>query len=227
MSAARSTSSRALFLSVATATTLIVAAAPLRCGAAPVDDLRAAVTAGGNSAVSDVKPKAFRAAVSAVLAGVPADEVPAYAAAAAGLRPDLADAIVHAAVSALHLPGQLPNPALVGALVKAVITAAPERSVAVATQATADAPEAREAIVSALTSSAPAQAPLFAKVTIPTSGEDAGSGSLPSSRVRLADGASAVAAPVTTALPAAATNGALNPANVSTPRAKRPPVSGF
>src|ERR1700688_2913349 len=71
--------------------------------AAPADDLAQAVKAGGSPSVTAAEPEAFMRAFVAVAARVRARELPAYAAAAVTLRPDLAEEIVVAALTTARL----------------------------------------------------------------------------------------------------------------------------
>ena len=208
-------SSYSIFAAVAAASLLAIPGAAF--ASSPVETLRAALSTSGNE-VATVEPKAFLAAVSAVLAGAPAAQVPAHAGAAVGLRPDLAGEVVHAAISALHLPGRLPEAALVAATVKAALAAAAAQKDVIVTRAVVDAPEAREDIFAA--SGVRTTAPVVTVASL---------SALPGSQVRLSDalvaptGAVATTSTVTASAPVA--EGAMNPANVSSPRRTRPNVS--
>ena len=184
---------------------------------APVETLRAALSASGNE-VATAAPTTFLAAVSAVLSGATPAQVPAHAGAAVSLRPDLAGEVVHAAISALHLPGRLPEAALVAATVKAALAAAPAQKDVIVACAVVDAPEAREAIFA--TSGVRTTAPIVTVASL---------SALPGSQVRLSDAlvapTGAVATSPTTTANAPVADGALNPANVSSPRRTRPNVS--
>ena len=209
-------------LTLAAAAAALLAAAAPALAAAPADDLRAAVAAGGTE-VAAAEPQAFLAAVSAVLAGVPAAQVPAYAGAAVSLRADLAGEIVHAAISALHMPGRLPEAGLVAATVRAALAAAPAQKDVIVARAVVDAPEARDFIFAAAGVHAVDPAVTVARL-----------GALPSSQARLSDLSGATAAAGSAATNAAmlapstpVADGTLNPANSPSPRRRLPNTSAF
>lgn len=230
------------FALAAATLTLVATQAASPLSAAPADELRSAVAAGGSSSVSAARPRAFLAAYSSLLAGAKKEQVPDYAAAALRARPELLKPILDEAVSALSSRGRVPLGEHVGALTRAVVAARPESTRVIVRHLIARVPEARAQIRRGAIAAAPEQTDLIADA----SGGDRlqvanleGNAAAELGRLRVnevVEASGGAPAPATTtsaagstagAAAAEPTSGSLNPANVSTTRLRRPIISSF
>ncbi len=217
--------------------TLALGLQTLPLQAAPSDELRSAVVAGGAASVTTAKPRAFLAAYSAVLAGAKKDQVPGFAAAALQARPELLRPILDEAVSSLTNRGRVPLGERVSALTRAVVAARPEATREIVRHLITRVPEARADIRRGALAAAPTQAELIAEAA----GGDrfqvanlSGSAANDLGRLRTAEliETSGGAAPATSgnggsSAATTSTAGSLNPANVPTTRLRRPVISSF
>ncbi|MBV9657758.1 MAG: hypothetical protein JO295_06570 [Verrucomicrobia bacterium] len=197
----------------------------------PANDLRAAVAAAGAPSMAEARPQAFMAAFTSVLIAAEDRQVPAYAAAAIRIRPDLLGPILDEAVAALSTPGRLPSAEMMAALASATVSARPESAREIVRRLIANASEARAAIANAATAAAPKEEAAGIAQASGASGlqvVNLQNGALPDfNRVRSADALGTSSGASGNAAATSVTEGALNPANVSTTRLRPGVVSQF
>lgn len=116
--------------------------------AAPADEIRAAVLAGGAASVEAATPTQFSRAYTAVLSRVEERNYCAYLSAALGLRPDLAARLTAVTLRA-HQPRVDEDCDWASPIVRCALAAAPDARDAIVRASLESAPAARECILAA------------------------------------------------------------------------------
>jgi hypothetical protein len=125
--------------------------------AAPVDDLGAAVTAGGATDVAQAPRDIFLRAFTSVALRVKLRDLPDYVGAAIKMRPDLTGRIVAKAIRVAVRGDRTSNCATISRIIRAAITASGGDAVNVAKAAIAANPVAAHCIIDAASEAAPDQ----------------------------------------------------------------------
>lgn len=126
---------------------------------APADELLLAVAAGGSTSAREAQADQFLRAFTAVIVGVKERQIGSRVSTAVKLRPDLADKIVVAALTARRVDRNPLNHRLscdiISGIIRAAVLAAPPAAVAIVRAAIVAEPYARECIITAAVSAAP------------------------------------------------------------------------